>query len=221
MITNKAKAPFLAQPLLIMSHEDENQKTTRSMDMAITGIEPSQLDLSSLMTQIESSGVLDSSKSSSASSADSSEKLGKLDFSSLIMKALDTDGDGKISAEESKAAMEKAKDALSSLNTMDSKIWAHQAQGQLASRIVGDLDVNKDGSLSMTETGLIADDFNKLDTNNDGKLAAKELNAEIKQSARSSSDSEAKSSEYARILGKLGQNAWASNIRASLSGAAA
>jgi len=188
--------------------------------MSVTAIDPAQLSwIAGCASELDSNGAI----SNAVNAAGNGEKV---DFSKVLTQALDKDSNGQISQAEWQSAAKKAQNALSSLNGTNAQARAYEAQGSLASNIVSSLDSNGDGSVSQAESGLVADDFKKLDTDNDGKLSVKEIETELKESASpadvaAAGISNAQSSEYARILNQLGQNAWSKRQVSSTSSEAA
>jgi Ca2+-binding EF-hand superfamily protein len=113
-----------------------------------------------------------------------------------IIKKEDTDGDGKISAAESKVDAERFNrldtdsDGLLTGEELvaeapDFKDSPSRPVGppppkdssEVASGIMAAQDADEDGSLSVEESGLSTEEYNVLDTNQDGKVSLEELQA--------------------------------------------
>jgi hypothetical protein len=96
---------------------------------------------------------------------------------SLVLSHIDTDGGGKISLDEAKAAAEAKFKALDLDH--DGKLDAVELTGVVGSKSIAKSDTDKDGTLDKAEyIALTMRHFNKADTDHSGKLDGAELDAE-------------------------------------------
>jgi Ca2+-binding EF-hand superfamily protein len=104
---------------------------------------------------------------------------------SAAVSALDTDGDGKLSSKELAAGMEAKRSEHA-----ENHRHVRPSSDDLAAKLIGDVDGDKDGALSLDEVNSalsgkttdskgVAEAFGKLDSDADGKLSTSELSAAL------------------------------------------
>ncbi len=169
--------------------------------MSVQGIDQADWLKSLTGSTGEASSLLGSS---SASSTDGASSASQSEFAKIIMAQLDTDGDGKISAEEMQDAADKVKNALGQLNDISSKMRASKGQASAAT-IISQLDANGNSSLDITETGLTQEAFSKIDSDGNGQIAKDELTSLIDKAkgAKSSTKIKASQADCVNILSEL------------------
>jgi len=106
-------------------------------------------------------------------------------MASKVIGALDTNGDGVLSASESKlsSSLFKTLDTNSDGSVSSDELVTgldNERTSKMASHVLKNLDTNGDGVLSNAETGLSSTEFSTLDTNGDGTVTLDELQAGIK-----------------------------------------
>jgi Ca2+-binding EF-hand superfamily protein len=168
-------------------------------------------DLQSAFNQVFSSATAATSgTSASASSADSS--------ASALFKALDANSDGQVTESEFSSSIQKLADALDS-QAFSSRMGGAQGGGgmppppppeddagltkdQLSSKL------SESGSTDSKESGLISkivSNFDKADTNGDGKVSMQEAIA-YEQSSQGSSSSSSSATGSASAMSTSSQN---------------
>lgn len=104
---------------------------------------------------------------------------------SADISKLDTNGDGKLSADELSSAMKSQHGGHA-----HHAHHAHASSNDMAAQLLSDVDSDGDGSLSLDEVNSALsgssnsasstkDAFGKLDTDGDGKLSSSELSAAL------------------------------------------
>jgi Ca2+-binding EF-hand superfamily protein len=127
-------------------------------------------------------------------------RMDSSEMASKVISALDTNGDGVLSASESKlsSSLFKTLDTNSDGSVSSDELVTgldNERTSKMASHVLKNLDTNGDGVLSSPETGLSSTEFNTLDTNGDGTVTLDELQAGIK--ARDAERSSATNSKTA------------------------
>jgi len=112
-------------------------------------------------------------------------RMDSSEMASKVVSALDTNGDGVLSASESKlsSSLFKTLDTNSDGSVSSDELVTgldNERTSKMASRVLKNSDTNGDGVLSSPETGLSSTEFNTLDTNGDGTVTLDELQAGIK-----------------------------------------
>ncbi len=132
---------------------DSSEKSSSSTD-TLAGI-----DINSYASYLnDMTSALISQNDSDADGYLSAADTTKLGMSTTDFTAIDTDGDGKLSANE--------------LNEVRAKIDIPQ----MTSDLISSNDKSGEGQLSASDVGMSTSDFNAVDTNKDSRLSSDELN---------------------------------------------
>ena len=152
-----------------------------------------------------------------------SQKTDATDFASEIIKAEDKDGDGKISADESRVdskrflEIDADGDGLITAEELTTSVKSNTPEtfggpppmpglmmdpSKMASRIVEQDDANGDGVLSVDETSMDSEMFSAIDADGDGSLTVEELTEDME--ARQAEMEEKMSEARDSLLSQLG-----------------
>ena len=121
--------------------------------------------------------------------SDGSLSVDESGLTKTMFNQIDTDGDGVISAKELQSFLDKKKaemDANGSGSSSTDQLAALQNQSGIPfmqppspDKLISDKDQDGDGKLTIDESGMPKDMFNQIDTDGDGVISAKELQADM------------------------------------------
>ncbi|UZP68692.1 EF-hand domain-containing protein [Desulfovibrio mangrovi] len=102
---------------------------------------------------------------------DSLLSMSETDFGEEQFSAIDSDGDGYLSADELTAEEQRRQE----MGAFNMGMRQPPSGGDMAASLITELDNDGDGSLSQTELEMVDELFSMLDTDGDGTLSAEEI----------------------------------------------